>query len=576
LSIPDPLSPDPGAPSPASAVSPEGPAGPAWFRTVTVYANLSIDRREASLSVVFEFGVARETAAVVITEFSQSGLPGPTIQDPITLFTSDPALVQSAALPRVQLWQPNGAGRPTLYQARVSLIDLDRNLLDRRTVEFGVRQIDAAPGDGSPSDGLPCGLTVNGRRTWLQGWNWTTEETPGDEARYDRLMRLARDAQVNLLRVTGGLESETFYRLCDRHGILVWQDFPSPPAAEAADLNALWRHAEAVLPQRRNHPSLALWCGSSISDPRMLDEIRAAVETEDPQRLWLPSLTSSVHLAPAGDEAAVAPAPMTVEAAFGPLADAALARAGEWMEALGAQCAVEAGRRGQWECGGALPGVFCSAGDAAVDRALRPKPLYYAVKRAYRPFHVSASFSTFAWEGEPQFHADVWLHNAGPTRSLLNVVATVTDLEGRELYQENLAGEAPENGSENVGDLQWRFPPGFDRAFLLFLEVVDEEGETLARNAYSYSRAPAPAFTPFFQAPATRLEVSRTEQGVEIRNVGPAVALGVTVAAGEALVGDSDFPLAPGGTRRISVSDAAAAVRVTAWNAPELEAPAAG
>ncbi len=74
------------------------------------------------------------------------------------------------------------------------------------------------------------------------------------------------------------------------------------------------------------------------------------------------------------------------------------------------------------------------------------------------------------------------------------MVATIVDLQGRELYQENLAAEAPENSSEPVDTLSWRFPQEFAAPFLLFLEVIDEEGETLARNHYLHSRAPDPPF----------------------------------------------------------------------------------
>lgn len=42
------------------------------------------------------------------------------------------------------------------------------------------------------------------------------------------LLVSARDAHMNMLRVWGGglYEWEFFYKLCDRLGILIWQDFP--------------------------------------------------------------------------------------------------------------------------------------------------------------------------------------------------------------------------------------------------------------------------------------------------------------------------------------------------------------
>jgi hypothetical protein len=41
---------------------------------------------------------------------------------------------------------------------------------------------------------------------------------------------------------------------------------------------------------------------------------------------------------------------------------------------------------------------------------------------------------------------------------------------------------------ERVGDLYWRFPRDFRGPFVLSLEVIDEEGETLATASYRLSR----------------------------------------------------------------------------------------
>jgi len=263
----------------------------------------------------------------------------------------------------------------------------------------------------------------------------------------------------------------------------------------------------------------------------------------------------------------------TLSKFWGPLEGEALLHASQAVQAIGIQYAVEACRRRQGRCAGVIPARFNpswpEAGDTAcVEYSGRPRAAYYAVKRAYRPFHVSAAFPTFAWNAEARLRADVWLHNDGEERSLLNVVASLAELEGRELYQENLAAEVGAGSSENVGDLSWRFPPGFAGPFLLLLEVIDEEGETLARNAYLHSRAPDPPFAPFLSAPETCLEAERSPAGVAVRNTGRTTALGVRIEAEAALVGDSDFPLLPGARREIRLSSSEDSVTVSAWNAP--------
>lgn len=646
------------------------PAGSAWFRSVSLHTSLYPDRGEAALSVVCEFAAPEQTRALVVTEITQAGLPVATIEDPVTIFRSDTSLVQSTTIKHVQLWWPNGAGRASLYDGRVSLVGPDRTLLDQRALQFGVREIEAVPCEGAPPDTLPYSLSVNGRRIWLKGWNWVPlDHLYGDlpEERYDRFVRLARAAHVNLLRVWGGglLEKEAFYRLCDRYGIMVWQEFPlsssgldNDPPSEPEYLAYIRRQAQAMLPRRANHPSLVLWCGGNEltgadlqplgSEHPALAELRAAVETETPDCLWLPtSPTGPVFAAdPAhkgslhdvhgpwhwlglrehprfyneinpllhsefGCEGAANPdtlrsifggepprpdrsdptwmhhggnwwlRPEALEAAFGRIEELeAWVRASQLLQAIGLQYAIEANRRRKWRCAGTLPWQFNEAWPNAVctnavDYYGRPKPAYYAVKKAYRPFHVSCAVPTFDWGEEAHFRADVWLHNSGEERSLLNVVATVADLQGRELYQENLSGEAPENSAERVGDLSWRFPADWREAFVLFLEVIDEEGETLARGAYLHSRAPAPPFTPFLTAPETHLSANRTEKGLIVRNTGPAVAVGVTLEAEEAILEDSDFPLPPGTEREIAIDDPGTAVRVRAWNASAVLLPPA-
>ena len=73
---------------------------------------------------------------------------------------------------------------------------------------------------------------------------------------------------MNMVRVWGGgvYEEELFYRLADRYGILVWQDFMFACSAYPGDtvfLGNVAREARYNIRRLRNHPSLALWCGNN-------------------------------------------------------------------------------------------------------------------------------------------------------------------------------------------------------------------------------------------------------------------------------------------------------------------------
>jgi beta-mannosidase len=78
------------------------------------------------------------------------------------------------------------------------------------------------------------------------------------------------EANMNMLRVWGGAiyENDEFYNLCDKNGILIWQDFMFAccmvPGGKK-HIHNIKQEAESNVKRLRNHPSLALWCGNNES-----------------------------------------------------------------------------------------------------------------------------------------------------------------------------------------------------------------------------------------------------------------------------------------------------------------------
>ncbi len=73
-------------------------------------------------------------------------------------------------------------------------------------------------------------FVVNGVPIFAKGSNWIPADsfpTRISDAYLEGLIRSAAESHQNMLRVWGGgfYEEERFYDLCDRYGILVWQDF---------------------------------------------------------------------------------------------------------------------------------------------------------------------------------------------------------------------------------------------------------------------------------------------------------------------------------------------------------------
>lgn len=216
------------------------------------------------------------------------------------------------ALERPAIWWTNGLGDQPLHEIRVDLIGPGGARWDTRAATFGFRDLTWVRTEGAPEDALAYQPVLNGVTVPVRGWNWVPlSNFHGGEIddRYDRFIALARRAGVNLIRVWGGgiLEKTRFYEACDRAGILVWQELqmsssgvdneaPSDPAF----CEAFEAYARAILPQRRNHVSLAVWCGGNelcegyagpphaLSHP-VIAALRHAVDDLDPGRHLLPT-----------------------------------------------------------------------------------------------------------------------------------------------------------------------------------------------------------------------------------------------------------------------------------------------
>lgn len=189
---------------------------------------------------------------------------------PPPLEVEDGPFAVAFTLTQASLWWPNGMGEQPLYRCRCTLQTPSGQLLDKRSVSFGIRTISL---EETPDEqGQSCILKINGVPVFAKGANWVPADPfPGTipDQHYERLLMLARQGHVNMLRVWGGgiYESPAFYEACDRLGILVMQDFMLAcawyPEEDAAFMNALKEEFEAVIRQLRNHPSLAVWCGDN-------------------------------------------------------------------------------------------------------------------------------------------------------------------------------------------------------------------------------------------------------------------------------------------------------------------------
>ena len=170
--------------------------------------------------------------------------------------------------PDAELWWPIGYGEQPLYAASFALSDAEgvRDATERRVGFRSVRWDTAADADGTPFS-----LVVNDQPVYVKGVNWIPDDAlfpRVDRARYERRLRQAAAANLNLVRVWGGgmYESEDFYDLCDELGLLTWQDFLFACAAypeEEPIRSEVEAEASEQIVRLSAHPSLVLLTGNN-------------------------------------------------------------------------------------------------------------------------------------------------------------------------------------------------------------------------------------------------------------------------------------------------------------------------
>jgi len=172
-----------------------------------------------------------------------------------------------------KLWWPNGFGPQPLYAVEVELIHRDDAVCDTRVFTLGLRTIELRREPDAWGESFE--FVVNGLRIFAKGSNWIPPDAFEPRITNDRLESLIRAAAAthqNMLRIWGGggYGSEQLYNLCDRYGLLVWQDFAFScsvyPFDDPIFVGNVRAEVEENVRRIRHRASLALLCGNNEMD----------------------------------------------------------------------------------------------------------------------------------------------------------------------------------------------------------------------------------------------------------------------------------------------------------------------
>ena len=171
-----------------------------------------------------------------------------------------------------ELWWPNGmTERKTqpLYTLEVWLESGKGRVSEQRRT-IGLRTVEL---DRSADEyGSNFAFVVNGKRVFCKGANlipFDSFDTRTDEKKLEYYVRAAAESNFNMLRVWGGgyYASDTLLELCDRYGIMIWQDFMfacmTYPFYEPNFLANVQKEVFFNVKRMREHPCLAIWSGNN-------------------------------------------------------------------------------------------------------------------------------------------------------------------------------------------------------------------------------------------------------------------------------------------------------------------------
>lgn len=200
--------------------------------------------------ISFERRVALGPGEAKTVVFAPGEVPGLTVADP-------------------RVWWPYRYGDQPLYTLTMS-VEAGGSTSDRAETRFGIQEYG--------SELTPEGhrrFTINGKPILVRGAGWSSDmllrEAPAE--RLEAELRYVREMGLNTVRLEGKLETDEFYDLADRMGILLmpgwcccdqWEQWKK---WDAEDHRVGPASLESQLLRMRNHPSVMVWLNGSDFPP---------------------------------------------------------------------------------------------------------------------------------------------------------------------------------------------------------------------------------------------------------------------------------------------------------------------
>jgi len=182
------------------------------------------------------------------------------------------SISETVVIDNPELWWTNDLSdkiNQPLYSVLVN-INRDGEIIDGTEKIIGLRTITL--NREKDQYGSNFQFILNGVPLFIKGANWIPADSfinRFDEEKLKYSIDAALFSNMNMLRVWGGgyYESDEMYSMCDKAGILLWQDFcyacQPYPFFEEEFLENVKRETAYNVKRLRHHASLAVWCGNN-------------------------------------------------------------------------------------------------------------------------------------------------------------------------------------------------------------------------------------------------------------------------------------------------------------------------
>src|SRR6202045_1191424 len=191
-----------------------------------------------------------------------------------------------------RLWWPTQMGQPNLYPLNLEF-DIDGAASDRSQTQFGIREVTSEVNSVGGR-----AFHINGKNILIRGGGWTPDMMlREDSQRLKDEFRYVQDMGLNTVRLEGKLETQEFFDLADRRGILVmagwcccdfWERWTR---WKPQDFEIAKQSLRDQIYRLRSHPALVMWLnGSDNPPPPDVEQMYLDIEKE---LLWPNPVVSS-------------------------------------------------------------------------------------------------------------------------------------------------------------------------------------------------------------------------------------------------------------------------------------------